>query len=222
MKRSTFALIASVFALSAAAAIVVSAKPSDRTGNVIKDPTATPAKAREGQPVSPLDFKLKSIDGKDFDLSQFKGKAVLLVNVASKCGLTPQYEALESLYEKYKDKGFVIVGFPANNFGGQEPGTEAEIKKFCSSKYNVQFPMTSKISVKGDDQHPLYKFLTSKDTNGDFAGDIEWNFAKFLVDRNGNVMARFASKTKPSDPQVVAAIEKAIASPAGEKTASAK
>jgi glutathione peroxidase len=221
MKRSTFALVAGVFALSAAA-FVVSARPGDRPGDVIKDPTAAPAKAKEGQPVSPLDFKLKSIDGKEMDLSQFKGKAVLLVNVASKCGLTPQYEALESLYETYKDKGFVIVGFPANNFGAQEPGTEAEIKKFCSSKYNVKFPMTSKISVKGDDQHPLYKYLTSKDTNGDFAGDIEWNFCKFLVDRNGNVIARFMSKTKPSEPQVVAEIEKALAAAAGEKTASAK
>jgi len=221
MKHSTLAFIAGAFALSAAA-FVVTAKPADRKADVIKEPTAAPAKAEKDHPVSPLDFKLKSIDGKDFDLSQFKGKAVLLVNVASKCGLTPQYEALESVYEKYQEKGFVIVGFPANNFGGQEPGTEAEIKQFCSSKYNVKFPMTSKISVKGDDQHPLYKFLTSKDTAGDFAGDIEWNFAKFLVDRNGNVIARFASKTKPSEPQVVAAIEKALSAPAGEKTASAK
>jgi glutathione peroxidase len=188
----------------------------------VKDPSSAPAKAdKDGKPVSPLDFKLKTIDGKDLDLAQYKGKAVLLVNVASKCGLTPQYKALEAVYEKYKDQGFVIVGFPANNFGGQEPGTEAQIKEFCSSKYNVTFPMTSKISVKGDDQHGLYKFLTHKDTNGDFAGDIEWNFAKFLVDRNGNVMARFASKTKPDDAQVTAAIEKALAAKAAA-TASAK
>ena len=129
---------------------------------------------------------------------------------------------MQQLYSEKQDDGLTILAFPANNFGGQEPGTEAEIKQFCSSKYNVKFPMTSKISVKGDDQHPLYKYLTSKDTNGDFAGDIEWNFCKFLVDRNGNVMARFLSKTKPSDPQVVAAVEKALAAPAGEKTASAK
>jgi glutathione peroxidase len=209
-------------ALVSASALYVSARPADRKADVIKEPTAAPAKAEKDQPVSPLDFKLKSIDGKDMDLAQFKGKAVLLVNVASKCGFTPQYKDLEAVYEKYKDKGFVIVGFPANNFGAQEPGTEAEIKQFCSSKYNVTFPMTSKISVKGDDQHPLYKFLTSKETGGDFAGDIEWNFCKFLVDRNGNVIARFMSKTKPSDPQVVAEIEKALAAPAGEKTASAK
>jgi glutathione peroxidase len=221
MKTRMFAAFAGALALSAAA-LVVSAKPGD-IKNTIKDPSTAPAKAqKDGQPVSPLDFKLKDIDGKDMDLSQFKGKPVLLVNVASKCGLTPQYEALESLYEKYKDKDLVVIGIPANNFNGQEPGTEAEIKQFCSSKYNVTFPMTSKISVKGDDQHPLYKFLTAKDTNGDFAGDIEWNFAKFLVDRNGNVMARFASKTKPSDPQVIAAVEKAVAAKAGEKTASAK
>jgi glutathione peroxidase len=220
MKTRVFAAFAGVLALSAAA-LVVSARPGD-IKDTVKDPSTTPAKAqKEGQPVSPLDFKLKDIDGKDMDLAQFKGKPVLLVNVASKCGLTPQYEALEALYEKYKDKDLVVIGIPANNFGGQEPGTEAEIKKFCSSKYSVTFPMTSKISVKGADQHELYKFLTSKDSNGDFAGDIEWNFAKFLVDRNGNVMARFGSKTKPSDPQVTAAIEKAIAAKGGEKTASA-
>ena len=213
MKHSTLALIAGAFALSAAA-FVVTAKPADRKADVIKEPTAAPAKAEKDHPVSPLDFKLKSIDGKDMDLAQYKGKVVLLVNVASKCGLTPQYEALESVYEKYQDKGFVIVGFPANNFGGQEPGTEAQIKEFCSSKYNVTFPMTSKISVKGDDQHPLYKFLTSKDTAGDFAGDIEWNFAKFLVDRNGNVMARFSSRTTPDDPALTAAVEKALAAEA--------
>ena len=215
------AVLAGLVVVSAGA-VFVTAKPADRKSDVIKAPTAAPAKAEKDQPVSPLDFKLKSIDGKEFDLSQFKGKTVLLVNVASKCGLTPQYEALEALYEKYQDKGFVIVGFPANNFGGQEPGTEAEIKQFCSSKYNVKFPMTSKISVKGADQHPLYKFLTSKDTNGDFAGDIEWNFCKFLVDRHGNVIARFMSKTKPSEPQVVAEIEKALAATPAEKTASAK
>ena len=221
MKTRMFAMFAGALALSTAA-LVVSARPGD-VKDKIKDPSTAPAKAQKGgEPVSPLDFKLKDIDGKDLDLAQFKGKPVLLVNVASKCGLTPQYEALESLYEKYKDKDLVVIGIPANNFNGQEPGTEAQIKQFCSSKYNVTFPMTSKISVKGGDQHALYKFLTSKETNGDFGGDIEWNFAKFLVDRNGNVMARFGSKTKPDEPQVIAAIEKAIAAKAGESTASAK
>ena len=204
---STFA--AAVLGLSATAWLA--AKPGD-VKDTVKDPSPAPAKAeKEGQPVSPLQFKLKDIDGKDLDLAQYKGKPVLLVNVASKCGLTKQYTALEALYEKYKDQGLVVVGIPANNFNGQEPGTEAEIKAFCTGKYNVTFPMTSKISVKGEDQHPLYKFLTSKETNGDFAGDIEWNFAKFLVDRNGNVMARFASKTTPDDPKVTGAVEKALA-----------
>ena len=204
---STFA--AAVLGLSATAWL--SAKPGD-IKDTVKDPSPAPAKAeKDGQPVSPLQFKLKDIDGKDLDLSQYKGKPVLLVNVASKCGLTKQYTALQALYEKYKDQGLVVVGIPANNFNGQEPGTEAEIKAFCTGKYNVTFPMTSKISVKGEDQHPLYKFLTSKDTNGDFAGEIEWNFAKFLVDRNGNVMARFASKTTPDDPKVTGAVEKALA-----------
>jgi glutathione peroxidase len=218
MKAMIFAAVAGVVAFGVAAAVLI-AKPGDQA-DVIKEPTKEPAKAKkEGEPASPLDFKLKDIDGKDIDLSQYKGKVVLLVNVASKCGLTKQYTALQAAYEKYKDQGFVIVGFPANNFGGQEPGSEAEIKQFCSSKYNVSFPMTSKISVKGDDQHALYKWLTRAETNKDFAGDIEWNFAKFLVDRNGNVMARFSARTKPDDEQVTKAVEAALK--AGTKTASA-
>lgn len=200
--------VAGVFAVAAA---VLVAKPGD-VSDKVKDPSTAPAKPeKEGQPVSPLDFKLKSIDGKEMDLSQYKGKAVLLVNVASKCGLTPQYEALESVYKKYQDQGLVVIGIPANNFGGQEPGTEAEIKEFCTTRYNVTFPMTSKISVAGDDKHELYKFLTEEQTAKDFAGDIEWNFAKFLVDRNGNLMARFSSRTKPDDAKVTGAIEKALA-----------
>ena len=146
---------------------------------------------------------------------------MLLVNVASKCGLTPQYKALESTYEKYREKGFVVIGFPANNFMGQEPGTDAEIKQFCTTKYNVTFPLMSKISVKGDDKHPLYKFLTEGKAGEDFAGDIEWNFAKFLVDRNGNVMARFGSRTTPDSPQVSEAIEKALAAGPGKQAARA-
>jgi glutathione peroxidase len=208
----TRAIISTVTAalLGLSATAWLAAKPGD-VKDTVKDPSQAPAKAeKDGQPVSPLQFKLKDIDGKDLDLAQYKGKVVLLVNVASKCGLTKQYTALQALYEKYKGQGLVVVGIPANNFNGQEPGSEAEIKEFCSSKYNVTFPMTSKISVKGEDQHPLYRFLTSKDTNGDFAGDIEWNFAKFLVDRNGNVMARFASKTTPDDPKLVGAVEKAL------------
>ncbi len=155
------------------------------------------------------DFTLPSIDGKPMPLADFKGKVILVVNVASKCGYTPQYTALEALYEKYKDQGFVIVGFPANNFGAQEPGTNAEIKTFCSRTYNVTFPMYSKISVKGDDQAPLYKYLT-KDTPAPISGDIKWNFTKFLVDRNGKVVRRFESAVTPDSPEVTSAVEKLL------------
>lgn len=155
-------------------------------------------------------FTLKDIDGKDTSLGQYRGKVVLLVNVASKCGLTPQYEGLEKLYLKYKDRGFTILGFPANNFAGQEPGTDEEIKSFCSLKYNVTFPMFSKISVKGTDIHPLYKYLTDKETNTEFGGDIKWNFNKFLVDKNGRIIARFEPQVKPESEPVSQAIDKAL------------
>lgn len=155
------------------------------------------------------DFSLPSIDGKPMPLSEFKGKVILVVNVASKCGYTPQYSALEALYEKYKDQGFVIVGFPANNFGAQEPGTNAEIKTFCTRKYNVSFPMYGKISVKGDDQAPLYKYLTS-DTPSPISGEIKWNFTKFLVDRNGKVVERFEPAVTPDSPEVTSAVEKLL------------
>ena len=157
-----------------------------------------------------LDFTPNSIDGKPAPLSQYQGKVVLIVNVASRCGFTPQYEGLEKIYEKYKDRGFVILGFPANNFGSQEPGTNEEIKTFCSSKYNVKFPMYAKISVKGDDIHPLYKFLTDKQTNPTTSGDIKWNFTKFLVGKDGKVVARFESPVTPESPEVTGAIEKAL------------
>lgn len=160
---------------------------------------------------SPLDFKVKSIDGQDVDLSKFKGEVLLIVNVASKCGLTPQYEQLEAVYTKYKGKGFEVLGFPANEFGAQEPGTDAEIKTFCSSKFDVDFPMFSKIVVKGDGIHPLYAYLTSVDTQPKKSGDISWNFEKFLVDREGNVVKRFAPPTKPDAPEVIEAIEAELA-----------
>jgi len=158
-----------------------------------------------------LDFTMRDIDGKDVKLDTYKGKVVMIVNTASKCGLTPQYEGLQALYDKYKDQGMVILGFPANNFMGQEPGTEAEIKEFCTLKYKVTFPMFAKISVKGEDQHPLFNFLTNKATNPDYAGDISWNFNKFLVDRKGKVVARFEPKVKPDSPDVSTAIEKYLA-----------
>lgn len=159
---------------------------------------------------NPLSFKVNNIDGEEVDLSDYQGKVVMIVNVASKCGLTPQYEELQALYDRYKDKGFVVLGFPANNFMGQEPGSDEEIKFFCETKYNVTFDMFSKISVKGDDIAPLYAFLTEEETNEEFAGEIEWNFAKFLLDRKGNVIARFSPRTTPKDSDVVRAIETAL------------
>ncbi len=158
------------------------------------------------------DFTLNSIDGQPTSLSSYKGKVVLLVNVASRCGFTPQYEALETLYEKYKDRGFVIVGIPANNFGAQEPGTNQEIKTFCSSKYHVTFPMMAKVSVKGSDITPLYQFLTDKNAHPKTGGEIGWNFTKFLVGPDGKVVARFDSAVTPDSPEVTAAIEKELAS----------
>jgi glutathione peroxidase len=162
------------------------------------------------QSKSIYDFTMKSIDGQPVSLSSYSGKVVLLVNVASKCGFTPQYTALEAIYEKYKDRGLVIVGVPANNFAQQEPGTDAEIKQFCSSKYMVTFPMMAKVSVKGDDQNALYTFLTAKDSDPQFAGDIKWNFTKFLFDRSGKPVARFEPNVTPDSPQVTTAIEAAL------------
>lgn len=156
-----------------------------------------------------LGFTLDSIDGKPAPLADYKGEVILVVNVASKCGYTPQYSALEAVYEKYKDQGFVILGFPANNFGAQEPGTNAEIKTFCTRKYNVSFPMYAKISVKGSDQAPLYAYLT-KETGPGITGEIQWNFTKFLVDRNGKVVQRFEPEVTPDSKQVTEAIEKQL------------
>ena len=153
----------------------------------------------------PLSYTLKDIKGSPVELSKYKGKVVLLVNVASKCGLTPQYEGLEALYEKHQKDGFVIVGIPANEFGKQEPGTNEEIEKFCTSKYKVTFPMMSKVVVKGEGIDPLYDHLTGKSAK--FPGEISWNFEKFLVGKDGQVVARFAPRTKPDDPKLLAAIE---------------
>jgi glutathione peroxidase len=160
---------------------------------------------------SVYDFTLNSIDGAATPLSSFKGKVVLLVNVASKCGFTPQYAGLEKLYESYKDKGFVIVGVPANNFGKQEPGSNEEIKTFCSRNYNVTFPMMSKVSVKGEDTTPLYQYLTDKSANPTTGGEIKWNFTKFLVDKKGNVINRFEPAVTPEAADLVKALEAALA-----------
>jgi len=151
-------------------------------------------------PSSVYDFKLKNIDGQDFSLAQFKGKKVLIVNTASKCGYTPQYAELQKLADLYKDK-VVVVGFPANNFGQQEPGTATEIKTFCSKNYGVTFPLSEKVSVKGDDICPLFKYLTSA-PNPDFTGEIKWNFEKFLIDENGKLVHRFRSQVTPLSPEL--------------------
>jgi glutathione peroxidase len=193
MRKSRLAMVVSLVALTAAAGVLGAGRPAGGPG------------AR-----SIYDFTMKDIDGKQINLADFKGKVVLVINVASRCGFTPQYEGLQKLYLKYRDQGFVVLGFPANNFGFQEPGTNAEIKSFCSAKYNVTFPIFSKISVKGDDIDPLYRFLTEKDSNPQFGGDIKWNFNKFLIDRKGNIIARFEPQVKPESDQMVQAIEKAL------------
>lgn len=151
-------------------------------------------------PASVYDFKLKNIDGQDFSLAKYHGKKVLIVNTASKCGYTPQYAELQKLADLYKDK-VVVVGFPANNFGQQEPGTATEIKTFCSKNYGVTFPLSEKVSVKGDDIAPLFKYLTEA-PNPDFTGEIKWNFEKFLIDENGKLIHRFRSETTPLDPKL--------------------
>jgi glutathione peroxidase len=153
------------------------------------------------------EFKMKTIDGKEVSLSEYKGKVLLIVNVASRCGLTPQYTQLQELHEKYADKGVVVIGVPCNQFGGQEPGTESEIKSFCSTKYDVTFPMMSKVDVNGAKQDPLYAFLKSHSTKTD---DISWNFEKFVVGKDGQVVGRFAPRTKPDAAEVVEAVEAAL------------
>jgi len=150
----------------------------------------------------------KTMDGRDASLKDYAGKTILIVNVASKCGNTPQYAALEALYKKYEPQGFVILGFPCNDFGSQEPGSNEEIKTFCSTKYQVTFPLLDKIHVKGPDQAPLYKALTGPEAK--FPGDTKWNFGKILISRDGEVIARFDPKTKPDDPAVVNSIETAL------------
>jgi glutathione peroxidase len=156
------------------------------------------------------EFTLNSIDGQPTSLAQFKGLVALIVNVASKCGFTPQYAGLEALYERYKDRGLVILGFPANNFLWQEPGTNREIQAFCSTRYHVTFPMFEKVSVKGRDKTPLYRFLTDKKANPSTGGEIRWNFTKFLADRNGKAIARFGSAVPPQSAEVIDAVEAAL------------
>jgi len=175
----------------------------------LRSPVNSNAQTKKAM-TSIYDIPLKTIDGKPATLGQYKGKVLLIVNVASQCGYTPQYEGLEKIYKQYQSKGLVVLGFPANNFGGQEPGTEAEIVTFCSTNYGVTFPMFSKLSAAGADIHPLYKYLTEKETNPNFAGKINWNFNKFLIDKAGNPIARFDSADKPESAKVTQAIEQAL------------
>lgn len=175
----------------------------DRAGAVEQGAIRMAAKAS-----TVYDFTMDDIDGKPVSLSRFKGKVIMLVNTASFCGNTPQYADLEKMYETYRDKGFEILAFPANNFGQQEPGTNEEIKGFCLTKYSVGFPLFSKISVKGSDKHPLYQYLTEQSS---FPGEVEWNFQKYLVDRSGNVVARYHHRTKPLADEVVRDVERFLA-----------
>ncbi len=163
------------------------------------------------KPASVLDFTVKDIDGKDVALARFQGKVLLFVNTASQCGYTPQYKGLEEIYQKYKDQGFEVLAFPANEFGAQEPGTDEQIKQFCTSRYKVSFPLFSKIVVKGQGIHPLYDYLTSPATDAKHAGPIPWNFTKFLVNRRGEIVSRFPPDVKPESTTLCGAIEKALA-----------
>lgn len=158
---------------------------------------------------TPLDVKVNSISGEEVELQQYKGKVVLIVNTASKCGFTPQYEGLEALYQTFKDSGFVVLGFPANNFANQEPGSNKEIREFCTTEFGVTFPMFAKISVKGKDQHPLYAYLTDKSKHS-HGGSVKWNFTKFLIGRDATVVDRFAPTIKPSGDKIKNAVRKQI------------
>ena len=148
-------------------------------------------------------FIVKDIEGNDYPLEKLKGKKVLIVNTASKCGFTPQYAELQELYDQYKDRNLIVIGFPANNFAKQEPGSNDEIMEFCTANYGVTFPMMSKISVKGDDIHPLYQWLTNKEKNGKEDSKVKWNFQKYLIDENGQLLNHFSPKTKPLDPKIL-------------------
>lgn len=171
---------------------------------------ATTVQAEEKPPAA-LNFTMKSITGQDVDLAKYKGKVLLVVNVASACGLTPQYEQLEAVFEKYEDKGLVVLGFPCNQFGGQEPGSDADVAKFCATEYKVKFPLFSKVEVNKDGACPLYKHLTSLDTQPKGKGPVTWNFEKFLIGKNGEVVARFAPKTSPDSKDIVEKIEAELA-----------
>ncbi len=211
----------SVCGVGLVAVLVVAAMVSESAwgyppaGPAKKKPSPTHKEMKNGSKhaMSALNFKMKDIDGKDQDLHQFSGKVVLMVNTASKCGFTPQYNGLEELYNKHKNEGFVVLAFPANDFGKQEPGTDSQIKEFCTSKYNVTFPIFSKVSVKGGKTCDLYQYLTDKNAGHKYGGDIQWNFTKFLINRKGEVIGRFDSRIAPEKDTLTKAVEKALAEP---------
>ena len=223
MKKTLLATATLAAAVSLVLSAVASAHQKPKTRNdekadqrkpKVNKGLAGPADGKSDTAMPALRFKMKDIDGKVRDLADGHGKVILIVNTASRCGLTPQYADIEKLYRKYKDDGFSVWAFPANNFGGQEPGSDKQIKAFCKEEYSVTFPVFAKVSVKGDDQCPIYKFLTNY-PDEKIAGDIRWNFVKFLVGRDGKVIARFGTRTVPESDEVVAAIEKALAAKAG-------
>lgn len=185
----------------------ISCKPKDTSTST---PKSSPSSPQAEPATSIYEFEMDDIDGNPVKLADYSGKVLLVINVASQCGYTPQYAGLEAIYEKYRDRGFAVLGFPANNFGNQEPGTNEEIKQFCTTNYNVTFPMFSKISVKGDDKHPLYLYLTGSEQGRRFGGEIKWNFNKFLIDRNGSIAGVYGSKTEPQSPELIARIESAL------------
>ncbi len=197
--------------LSAALAATVIAGCATAQEMPAENAPAQEAPAPKKEESTALNFKMESLEGKEVDLSKYKGKVTMIVNTASKCGNTPQYAGLEKLHEKYAEKGLAILGFPANEFGKQEPGTNADIGEFCQKNYGVKFDMFSKVVVKGEGKTPLYQYLTSAETNPEFPGEISWNFEKFLIGRDGKIAARFAPKVQPESPEVVAAIEAELA-----------
>jgi glutathione peroxidase len=178
------------------------------SGETFAEPTWKGALLMAAKPQQVYDFTLDDIDGKPLPLNQFKGKVLLIVNTASFCGNTPQYAELQAMYETYRDQGLEVLAFPANNFGRQEPGTDSEIKAFCYTKYSLTFPLFSKISVKGEDKHPLYQYLTE---SSPFPGEVEWNFQKYLIDRSGKVVARYHHRTKPLSDEVITDVERYLA-----------
>ena len=186
---------------------IISCKENSKKVEKLDKDMAKTETASQQQAEDIYQFKVKTLTDEDFDFSTLKGKKIMIVNTASKCGLTPQYKDLQALYDTYKEENFVIIGFPANNFAKQEPGTNAEIAEFCQLNYGVNFPMMSKISVKGEDIHPMYQFLTQKSKNGFEDSEVSWNFQKYLIDENGNLVQVIAPKTLPTDESIVSWIK---------------